>query len=390
MNKNCCIMKKTMLTIALMLCACTCVAQYYLESPDKELRVTLHSNRGRKGMSKYLVPQKMTMKVFSESEVLVDKEIGLTVKSQGHRYAFGKANVVSVNKAEKQIDHPDVQHAGLSDMQGRYNSLIMATDKGIILELRAYNDGVAYRFNVSGYPEDYKILEVCDVFPDESPVAILGTFEGSYVSPWHLMKVKQPLRKGEQEKAELSTTSPTKRLGTRIVPWRDALSSVTVGTAFNWHVGDTWGDFADYHTFSVDFTYKHLFGGLSFMPCGEIQYIVWDEDFWPFEGLMKGIDAWNVGAKAGYCLPVQNGYEVWSFIPYVATTLIHLHQHGKIRYGAKALSHHAHWMVGPGMKVQLAVREGVTFGAGYEYQFFTDNKAPKGMHAISLSIGKTF
>lgn len=383
-------MRKIVSFFILILCACTCMAQYYVESPNKELRVTLHSNRGRKGASKFLVPMKMTMKVFSERELLVDKEIGLTVKSKGNRYAFGKSEILRVNKASRQIDNPETRDAELKDMSGRYNNLILATDNGIILEVRAYNNGVAYRYNISGYPEDYKILEVCDVFPGESPVAILGTFEGDYTSPWHAMKVDLPVNKEKKAKAKLTTTSPTKRLGTRFIPWRDALSSITVGTAFNWHVGNTWGDFADYHTFSVDFTYKHLFGGLSFLPCEEIQYIAWDRDFWPFEGLIKGIDAWNIGAKAGYCLPIQNGYEVWSFIPYVATTLIHLHQHGQIRYGAKSLSHHAHWMVGPGVKVQLAIRERVTFGAGYEYQFFLDNQSPDGMHAISVSIGKSF
>ena len=383
-------MKKIVSLFVLILCACTCMAQYYVESPNQELRVTLHSNRGRKGSSKFFVPLKMTMKVFSQSEVLVDEEIGLTVKSKGRRYAFGKSNIQQVNKTERQLDHPDTRDAGLSDMSGRYNSLILVTDNGMTLEVRAYNNGITYRYRVSGYPEDYKILEVCDVFPDESPVAILGTFEGDYTSPWHVMKVELPAKADRRAKAQLSTTSPTRRLGTRIIPWRDALSSISVGTAMNIHSGDTWGDFSDYHTFSVDFTYKHLFGGLSFMPCGEIQYIYLNESSWPFEGVVKDISAWNVGARAGYCLPIQNGYETWSFIPYVATTLMHLHQHGKIRVGAKALSHHAHWMVGPGVKVQLAVREGITLGAGYEYQFFLDNKAPKGMHAISVSMGKTF
>lgn len=373
-----------------MLCTCTCMAQYYLESPNKDLRVTLHSNRGRRGASVFLVPQKMTMKVFSESEILVDKEIGLTVKSKGRRYAFGKSEVKRINKSEKQIDHPDTKSDELSNLSGQYNSLTLAMENGIMLEVRAYNNGVAYRFNVTGYPEDYKILEFCDVFPGESPVAILGTFEGDYTSPWHTLKVELPDKSDMRAKAKRTTKSPTYLLGTRFIPWRDALSSISVGSAFNWHVGNTWGDFADYHTFHVDFTYKHLYGGLSFLPCEEIQYIGWDRDFWPFEGMIKGIDAWNVGARVGYCLPVQNCYEVWSFIPYVATTLIHLHQHGQIRYGYKALSHHAHWTVGPGVKVQVAERAGFTIGAGYEYQFFTDKKAPTGMHAVSISLGKTF
>ena len=55
----------------------------------------------------------------------------------------------------------------LANLEGRYNSMMLGTDEGIVLEGRAYNNGVAYRFRVSGYTDDYKILEVCNVFPEE-------------------------------------------------------------------------------------------------------------------------------------------------------------------------------------------------------------------------------
>ena len=383
-------MRKIVSLFILILCACTCMAQYSVESPDRTVRVSLESNRGRKGMSKFFVPLKMKMKVSTTGKMLVNREIGLTVKSHGHRYEFGKSNVLRVNKGTRQLDHPDTRDAALADMEGRYNTLTMMTESGIILEVRVYNNGVAYRYSVTGYSDDYKILDVTDVFPGEKPTAILGTFEGNYTLPWRTMKVERSFNEKGEQKITTTTKSPTKTQGTRMVKWRDALSSISVGATYNAHTGDTWGDFTDYHTFQVEGTYKHLYGAFSFSPCNSIKYIAWGEDKWPFEGMIKNIDMWSIGLKAGYCLPIQNGYEIWGFIPYLSADMMHLHQHGTIRYGYKSLSHHAHWSVGPGVKVQLATRMGFTLGASYEYRFFMDSMAPDGMHGVSLSIGKTF
>jgi hypothetical protein len=125
-------------------------------------------------------------------------------------------------------------------------------------------------------------------------------------------------------------------------------------------------------------------------PCQEIQYIHYEKDFWPFEKLAGGIDSWSLGARAGFCLPLQNGYEVWNIIPYVAASVMHLHQHGDIRPGYKTLDKHNHYLVGPGIKVQCAFRDGILMGLGYECQFFTGRKAPTSMNSVMVSIGKTF
>lgn len=384
-------MKKIISIFILILSACTCMAQYHVESSNGEIRVDLQSNKGRKGASKFLVPTKMMMKVSCEDKQVVSNEIGLTVKSEGRRYAFGKSDIIRANKGENMVEHPDMQDTLLADFSGRYNTLLLATDKGMLLEVRVYNDGVAYRFRVSGYPTDYKILEVCDVFPDEKPIAILGTFEGDYLFPWRTMKV-QVADNGDRRKKKITTItkSPAQKGGARVVSWRDALSSVSVGVSVSMDNGDTWGDIGDIHHFRADFTYKYIYGGISVSSCSEIQYIPWGDDFWPFDGVIAGIDSWGLGIRGGFCLPVQNGYEVWSFIPYVATSMMHLHQHGKVRPDFKPLDMHNHWLVGPGVKVQLALRKDVMLGAGYEYQFFTDKKAPKGMHTFSVSIGKMF
>ncbi len=382
-------MKKTVSLFVLFLCACTCMAQYYVESPDGELRVDLQTNKGRKGASKFLVPQKMIMRVSCEGRRLVNNEIGLTVKSEGRRYAFGKSDIVHSNKTTR-VDHPDTKDSLLADLTGRYNCLLLGTDTGMLLEVRAYNDGVAYRFRVTNYPEDYKILEVCDVFPGEKPIAILGTFEGTFQLPWRTMKVEKLPSEGRRSNVKTYTSSDAKGRGTRLVPWKDALSSVAVGISFDWFNGGVWGDVGETHSFRADFTYKYLYGGISLTACQGLLYIPYDMDFWPFERVIAGIDAWGGGVRAGVCLPVQNGYEVWSFIPYLATSMIHLHQHGQTRLSYKDVDKNNHWMMGPGFKVQLAHREGLTLGLGYEHQFFFHKKSPKGMNSVMVSMGKMF
>lgn len=386
-------MKRTFIGLMLLLSTMLCHAQYFVESPNRDVRVNLQSNRERTGLSKFTTPQQMTMKVSIPGEVLVNKEVGLTVKTKGRRHNFGKSDIMRVNKQQQLLDAPDNIDSMLVGLKGRYNTLMLATAEGIVLELRAYNNGVAYRFKVMGIEGDYKILNFCDVFNGEKPVAIEGTFEGTYTSAWSTLIYElsgKPTPFGKQPKAKTTVASARKALGTRYVPWRDALSSITIGTSLNSVQGDTWGDVTDYHTLNIDLTYKHLFTGIGLYSCNSITYINWGESFWPFEGVMKDIQMWSIGARAGYVIPIQNGYEMWSFIPYVATTLMHLHQHGTTPRGAKALSHHAHWMVGPGVKVQLSERHGFTLAAGYEFQFFTDNLSPTGVHAFSISLGKTF
>lgn len=382
-------MKKSITIIVLILHACLCAAQYTIESPNQSVKVSLQTNRNRKGASKYLVPTKMTMRVTCEGETVLNKEIGLTVKFNGDRYAFGKANIVHTNKAMNNMDHPETCDSMLTNLAGRYNSLILGANNGVFLEIRAYNNGVAYRFRVTGYPEDYKILEVCNVFPGENPIAILGTYEGDVTLPWSAMKVDVSMVDDEPE-ITTTTTSTRKESNLRKISWRDALSSVSIGFSADWHSGDTWRDFSDSQGIHADFTYKNIYGGVNYTRCHEIQYIVYEEDYWPFEGLRGSIHAWKAGIKGGYSINMQKGYNIWNFIPYVGTSLMHLLQHGQPRKGAKTLDKHNHYMVGPGFKVQCAFRERISIGAACEYQFFTDKKAPTGMGSFILSIGKSF
>lgn len=367
-----------------------CWSQYLLTSPDEELRMTLHTNRERKGASKFLVPTKRTLKVFDEKSVMVDKEIGLTVKANGDRTIFGRLTISDAEKSFRMAERLEERDSLLANMKGRYNGLTLKTEEGITLELRLYNNGAAYRFRVSNQESDYKVLDVCNVFPEEKAIAILGTFTGEYVMPWRTMTIEKA------ETVSTKTHSEATERGTRIVPWKDALSSISAGVAINWYNSEAWGDIAQNHSFSADFTYKYIYGGVSFTPCQEAQYIVMEDvnkgifDKEPFKDVMGSVHAWTLGARAGFCLPVQNGYEVWNFIPYVAASVTHLNQHGKTRETYSSVSPHNHYAVGPGMKIQCALRQGFTLGIGYEYQFFTGSNTPKGMNSLSFSLGKTF
>lgn len=385
-------MKKTILLGILMLCTCIGKAQYLIQSPNEKVRVTLHSKRTKKKDSKFLVPEKMTMKVFDEKQVLAEGEIGLTVKSKGKRTEFGRCSIAKSYRGIRQID----TQKDITDLTGRYNSIMLKTDEGITLEVRVYNDGVAYRFGVSGCEDDYKILDVCNVLPEEKPIAILGTFEGEYIMPWRTMKIEAEDMTEPLKPATTKTVSEATERGTKIVPWRDALSSISVGTAFSWYTGDgIWGDISQDHNITVDFTYKYIYGGVSFTPCHSTQYIHWQDEEsgkygTPFKNVMGDIHSWNLGMRAGFCLPVQNGYEVWHFIPYVAASVMHLKQHGDTREGYSGLSKHNHYLVGPGVKIQCTLRGGFTLGAAYEYQFFTGSNTPTGMNSLTLSLGKMF
>lgn len=386
-------MKKILLLSLLLFNAFVCQAQYQLTSPNEELRVNIQTNRERKGASKFLVPTKRTLRVQAGKVVLTNREIGLTVKADGHRTSFGKLTISNISNTFNTRGYTEDSDTMLACMKGRYNGLVLKSDEGITLELRAYDNGVAYRFKVSGQTADYKILDVCNALPDEKAIAVLGTFTGEYVMPWRMMVVEMSDNKTAKS---TKTHSEAVGRGARIVSWRDALSSISVGTGFNWYGGSAWGDISQDHNVTVDFTYKYLYGGLSFTPCHEMQYIVMQDvnkgSFGkePFKSVMGSVHSWTFGARAGFCLPVQSGYEVWSFIPYVAASVMHLQQHGKAQKTYSTVSPHNHYLIGPGIKVQCALRGGLTLGAAYERQFFTGNNTPSGMNSLIFTIGKTF
>ncbi len=388
-------MKRAIFSILLILCFSAGWAQYFVSSPDGSYRVSLNTNRSRKGASRFFVPTRMMMQV-SEGfrNVLLSEEIGLTVKSHGKRFAFGKSYI------KQHVSDSGYSQEPIDELSGKYNSLELESEVGIILELKVYNTGIAYRFKITGFPDEYKILEICDVFPNEKGIANLGTLTGDYTSPWRTVEIIEKYGKKvikEKEKIENYSyetfnesdqfyLSPT----TKIIPWRDALSSFSIGTHFNWYHGDAWKGVADDNSIDADFIYKYIYAGLSFTPCHEMMYIYYENDFDPFLGVIGSVHSWTLSGRIGFSLPVQSGFEIWNFSPYLTTSLLHLQQHGLTLPGHVTPHPHHYNLMGAGIKVECALRQRLSLGVGYEYQFFTGKKTPSGRSSLIFSLGYLF
>lgn len=325
---------------------------------------------------------KMSIKVEGKT-VLKNREIGLIVYSHGHRYSFGKADIVNSTSTISPILIDADGDVRLAELGNRCNRLVIQSAAGIMLEILVFDEGVAYRFSVTGYDDEYKILDVCDVFPGDKANAILGTFTGDQVLPWRMMRYDETDRNQEIEPDEWQTLYPSNK----VVSWRDALSSISIGATFNWPTGKAWGTLSQSHGIYADFIYKHLYGGLSFTPCQQLLYLYWDKDFEPFNKVMGSVHSWDISARFGYNLPVQNGADVWSFAPYATATYLALRQHGNVHPLALPLTNKNHYLLGLGLKVQYMMRERVSLGVGYEYQWFTGHQEPLGRNTLILTIG---
>lgn len=377
-------MKKTFLFLLLLLFPLLMQAQYNVMSPDSRIRVSLQSVWVRKYNSKMMRKERMYMDVSVEGRRVVRrKEISMTVKSHGHRHSFGKADVTAYDAAPRTLATFDATDSCLTSIGNRYNRAVLHTSAGILLEIRVFNEGVAYRFSVEGYPDEYKVLDISAVFPDEKANAIVGTFSGDIVFPWRTMNLDEGRIEKKEGPDEWDLTYPSNKIVTK----RDALSSVSIGSGFSWIQGSQWHDVNESNSVYADFIYKNLYTGLSFSPCQQSMYIFYERDFPPFDKVIGRIYMRDVSARIGYNLPVQNGSDVWHFSPYATATYMNLHQHGKTRIGFKDVEKNDHFLVGLGMKVQFMMRERASLGVGYEYQWFLGSQRPTGRHTLLFSIG---
>ncbi len=374
-------MKRLISILLTLIIALAAHAQYELTSPDGNIQVALRTNRARKGASRFFVPTKMTMDVTKgKRQILMNREIGLTSKCQGRRCSFGKTDIVLFEEGENLVDLPESKDERLAQMLGSYNCMHLETKEGMLLEVRAYNNGVAYRFTLYGFPSDYKILEVCNAFPHEKPIAILGTFTEDYIMPWRTMVIS------DNENDNQWTDFPA----VKAVSWTDALTSIRVGSGIGWYNGNNWKHISQSHSFMANVIYKHLFTGIGYTPCHELLYLHWDEDYPPFNNVMGSIHQWSLTGRLGYSLPIQNRYDTWTFSAYGVSSLMHLQQHGKLHPRSSAIQKHHYNLVGAGIDIQYSMRGGYLFGVGYEHQFFTGKQCPSGLNSLNFTIGRLF
>ena len=375
---------KRVLLLLFLCCSIAAKAQYSAFSPDRKTVVSLNMVKERNLDTKLLRAKRMKMSITADGKtILKNREIGLIVYSHGHRYSFGKADIVNSTSTISPIHLDADSDVRLAELGNRCNRLVIQSAAGIMLEILVFDEGVAYRFSVTGYDDEYKILDVCDVFPGDKANAILGTFTGDQVFPWRMMRYDESDKNQEKEPDEWQTLYPSNK----VVSWRDALSSVSIGATFNWLTGKSWGGLSQSHGVYADFIYKHLYGGLSFTPCQQLLYIEWAKDFDPFTKVMGSVHSWDISARFGYNLPVQNGADVWCFAPYATATYLALRQHGNVHPLALPLTNKNHYLLGLGLKVQYMMRERISLGIGYEYQWFTGHKEPIGRNTLILTIG---
>lgn len=391
-------MKQLLTSIITLLCMVQPLqAQYLLTSPDGNVKVQLDTHREQKWIRKMWIPAYMSIRVSDYGRLIVDHEIGVDVKWHGHRYSFGKIDVDIRQNEENLTESTELRDAALHTFGDTYNRIQLGVKPGIILEVRAYNEGVAYQFRVVGIPDDYKILRLCDpFFPNERPIAIVGTFVGDKILPWSVLDLEEfyDRRKGIQHEETTvqadSTLRPT-RSPFRLVSWRDALSSVAIGASVDMYHGSVWRDMTTDYKYDINFIYKYLYGGLSYAPCNEIVFVHYQCEYEPFLGVMGSIHQWKVGGRLGASFPFQHGLEIWNVSPYVAGTLMRIRQHGTPMIGYHKPTLHSEYLVGPGLSIQVAIMGKYVWGVNYEYQLFTGGKlTPKGMHAIGTSFGLYF
>ena len=384
-------MKKYVLFLFCLMLSFLAKAQYSIPSPDMSAWVRLDADKKHGIRSKIMRPYVMRMSVTVKGKKMIrNREIGLEILSHGRRSSFGKSDMVNSYHTTQTISADDLNVLKNAGLQGRHYGLVLESVAGIILEIVVFNNGMAYRFSTAGFDDDddeYKILNVTDVFPDEHPNGILGTFIGNQVFPWRTMLFDE---EEEQEKKTALDEWENLYPHNKVLSWKDALRSASIGLTTSWISGKRWGNVSTCQGISADFAYKHLYGGLSCTPCYEILYVFWEYDYDPFIGVVGSVRSWDMSCRFGYNLPIQNGYDIWTFAPYATATYLNLHQHGKIHPTYKDVEDHHHYLVGLGLKAQYQMRQRITFGVSYEYQAFTGRKEPHGRNSFIVTMGYGF
>lgn len=394
-------MKQILTAIIALMCIVPGVhAQYKVNSPDGSIRVELNTNRDRKGLRKFVVPTLMAIRVYDEGRMIIDHEIGVDIKLHGKRYSFGKIDVDRLQADDDLHESVETRDAALGSFSDTYNRIQLGVKPGIILEVRVYDEGVAYQFRVTGINDEYKILRVCDPFIEEKPIAIEGTFTGDHILPWSVFNIIQyentyiyhthDLNEEENVQTEPIPTLRAKTSPFRLVSWHDALSSVTVGGSVNLYHGSVWQHMNTDYSYNVNVTYKYLYGGLSYAPCNEILFVHYQHEYEPFMGVMGSIHQWKLGSRLGVSFPFQQGMEVWNFTPYIGASLMRIREHGTTMPGYHKPLFHNKYLVGPGLSIQLAISGRYVWALNYEYQLFTGRLTPKGMHVFGTSFGLMF
>lgn len=178
----------------------------------------------------------------------------------------------------------------------------------------------------------------------------------------------------------------------KLLSWKDAPWSITVGMSLSTTVGGEKWDSHDISGAVIDCTLKKLYMGASFERYGEYAYVYDNFDTEPFHNVRGKICARYYKLKCGYSFPFgfdRNRTHI-NISPYVASGLMHLRpRQFNVRRLGGGIDPDDFLTIGPGVKVQVGVGP-FAFGCSYEYELFTRKIAPDALSTFSASFGLQF
>jgi len=131
-------MKRAILGLLCMVAVAAPAKNYHVASPNGKVRVTISSDDDRFAWSV----------TYGGHQVVVPSDIALQVRhGAGESYGLGRVDKVARKKMHTSFSTPFYKKAEVEDI---YNQLLLYLRNNFTLEVRAFNDGAAYRLIHSG------------------------------------------------------------------------------------------------------------------------------------------------------------------------------------------------------------------------------------------------
>ncbi len=169
-------MKQLTLVLFLSYFTLNSYAQIVLESPDKKIKVQIQ------------VDTPFGFKVSVNGDVFIE-EASCDLQFNGKSYFTGSKPKSKYSKVEEAIQST-VSYKN-SNMMNRYNGLTLNYKNKGRIELRAYNEGIAYRY-ITDIEKDVEVNEVLDITFNENLdtwSSLQKTFQSSYQKSYTRVKV---------------------------------------------------------------------------------------------------------------------------------------------------------------------------------------------------------
>ena len=124
-------MKTTLLSMFCLIAACAMAGNYEVSSPNGKVKVVVNTDEAVKWSVSY-----------SGQTVLLPSVIDIQLRQGKKAFGLGQVGKVAKHRVESSFRNPFYKKAEISDA---YGQLLMYTNQKFTIEVRAYDDGAAYR-----------------------------------------------------------------------------------------------------------------------------------------------------------------------------------------------------------------------------------------------------